>query len=187
MKVHTLILAALIGTVVVANCAPRRTASSIELSVCPPTDAPGSSWSDVAAGGVNFALPPGYRPIELRGIDSYVRGYTSSDGSSEVRLNSGWYSNSLRYDPDIYVEYQTCIEVIAGRRATIVIAMLRAASESNRPHVVAAAWRDVYSSPTPVHVTIWTTTRRASDRDQLLQIIRTTRIPNSVDDTRNEY
>jgi hypothetical protein len=138
-----------------------------------------SRWELVDRGTFAFRLPPGFRQIPAQGIDSWVEQFEADGGMSVVTFDYGWYSNDLSPVPDSYVHYQRCTELVGGRTATIISAII---SNTNWPRqdgrqLAAAAWRNVRDLPDSIpshdHLTIWGETRDRGRLRQLLAMLRT--------------
>ena len=149
---------------------------------CPAPSVDFSGWPVVDLQYFSFRLPPGFRKVPTRGIDSYVGKFETDKGDAEIGFDFGWYSNDLNYAPEVFIHYERCTEGSEGRTATFVTGVV--SNPRYRPQdgrqVAAATWRNLYNSPDSVdghtHLTIWTETEDPSRLPALQAMLRTVRI-----------
>ena len=175
------LLAALLGFGIIA-LACRTPASQYAPAPRAPCPAPAmdvSGWELIDRQMFAFRLPPGFREVRVQGIDSYVGQFEADGGMSVVTFDFGWYSGDVSYSPGSYAHYNRCAEVIGGRTATLMTAIV---INPNWPRqdgrqVAAAGWRNVRDLPDSVrghdHLTIWAETRDRVRIPQFLAMLRT--------------
>ena len=175
------LLAALVGFSLVSPACrtPARQYASAPRAPCPAPVIDVSRWDLIDRRIFAFRLPPGFRQIPAQGIDSYVEQFEADGGMSLVTFDYGWYGGDVRFDPGMYAHYDRCTEVIGGRSATLVTAIL---INPNWPRqdgrqFAAAAWRNVGDLPESVpgknHLTLSAETRDRVRFRQLLAMLRT--------------
>jgi hypothetical protein len=125
-----------------------------------------------------FRIPPGFRQVPVQGIDSYVEQFEADRGNATISFDFGWYSNDLKLDSAFHTSYGRCSDVIGGRAATIITAVVRNPEDrrQNGRHVAAATWRNVTDAPDTIpqtHLTIWAETRDRRRMPELLAMLRT--------------
>jgi hypothetical protein len=147
----------------------------------PPCPAPlvdVSSWQVVDQPMFAFRLPPGFRQVPVRGVDSYVEQFEADRGNALISFDLGWYSADLQPDSGFYAQYARCGEVIGGHAATVITAVLRnpEARRQDGRHVAAATWRNFTGAPGTgphTHLTFWAETRDPRRLGELLAMLRT--------------
>jgi hypothetical protein len=138
-----------------------------------------SRWELVDRHTFAFRLPPGFQQVPAQGIDSHVEQFEADGGMSVVTFDYGWYSNDLTFQPGTYEQYDRCAEVIGGRQATLITAVIRNPNwpRQDGRQVAAAAWRNVRDVPDTIpghdHLTMWGETRDHARLRQLLAMLRT--------------
>lgn len=180
-KGHVRLLAALLAFgAFSAGCrAPASQSAPAPVAPCPIPAADVAHWEFVHHRAFAFRLPPGFRLVPVQGIDSYVGRYEADGGNTALSFDFGWYSNDLRFNPETYSHYDRCGEVIGGRAATIIAAVLQnpASRRQHQRQVAAATWRNIHdqpdSVPGQVHLALWGETGDPRRLPQLLAILRT--------------
>lgn len=140
---------------------------------CPMPKMDVKSWLPVEQKRFTFSLPPDFREVKVRGIDSWVREFQSADSSVSLSFDWGGYSDPLT-KPTYGVT--TCVERIGERQARLVAFSLPnpyyGDGEGGAKYGAGAAWRDVKPG---VHLTMFGWARERRGLDQLLRIFRTVR------------
>lgn len=168
-----------LGTLLGACRTPVSQSVPTPLPPCPAPVMDVSAWELIDRRTFAFRLPPGFRQVPVQGIDSYVEHFEADGGNSSVGFDFGWYSNDLQFDPGMYSRYERCTELIGGRTAAVITAVM-INPDSRRQHgrqVAAATWRNLHDAPDTVagkdHLTIWAETRDPRRLPQLLAMLRT--------------
>jgi hypothetical protein len=136
-----------------------------------------SSWPLLSRPTFGFRVPPGFRPVPVRGIDSYVEQFEGDRGNAMISLDLGWYSNDLRPDSAFYSSWTRCNDVIGGHPASVITAIVRNPEDRRQDgrYVAAATWRNLSGAADTVpqtHLTIWTETRDPRRIPELLATLR---------------
>jgi hypothetical protein len=126
-----------------------------------------------------FRLPAEFSAVPVQPIDSWVEQFATTDSTQVVTFDYGWFSDDLHLDPGLYSQYQSCTEMIGGRKALIVVVRLR--NEAHRrqggTYAVAATWRDVHGDD---DLTLSAWTPDVANIDRLLGVLRTVRFPTAA-------
>lgn len=141
------------------------------IAPCPAPKLDVKSWLPVQQKRFTFSLPPDFREVKVRGIDSWVREFQSADSSVSLNFDWGLYSDPLTGPRD---GLTSCEEEIGGRKARVVTTWRLGYSRGERDTLygAGAAWRDI----TPgVHLTMFGSAGNQKGLEQLLGIFRTVR------------
>ncbi len=100
---------------------PREEAGVRWISFCPSPSVDMSSWKLVDKRRITLRLPKEFVEVQLRGIDSWVGEFRMPDSSVVLSFDWGIHSSPItRTDPDGQAPFDSCEEVIGGKRARLV-------------------------------------------------------------------
>lgn len=145
-------------------------------SPCPASAEDTSGWQLIDAGAFTFRLPAGFERENVQAIDSRAESYRF--GEARVSFDLGWYSSDLRNTAGTFTDYRACTETIGGHDAYVITAVIDdpADTAQDARYVTAATWRDIRAPDArddmPVHLTLWTETDDADNRDEMLRVLR---------------
>jgi hypothetical protein len=117
-------------------------------------------------------VPPGYRSVPTRGIDSYVGQWRS--GESRIAFDLGWYSSRLLPSEEMH-SYQSCVAEIGGKPARMVSFWSRA----QRMYFVGAHWvvqegdesGQIAEWRPTIYLTVYAMTPTAREADLLRRVL----------------
>jgi hypothetical protein len=143
--------------------------------VPPPCPAPRTSIEGERRsplGDFSIVVPPEFRPVPVRGIDSYVGQWRS--GQAHIGFDYGRYSDPL-LPTEGMLDYQACNAEIGGREARVVTYW----AEEERAYRVGAHWVVGGGEPSdrvegwrsPVYLTVYGSTRSAAEVDRLRKVL----------------
>ncbi len=173
------LVARLVGlSILVAACrASSNRPPSAPMPPCPAPSVDVASWTRIARSRFAFRIPPDFRAVPVRGIDSYVEQFEADRGNATISLDLGWYSSDLRPDSAFYSSWARCKDVIGGHPASVITAIVRNPEDRRQDgrYVAAATWRNLSGAADTVpqtHLTIWTETRDPRRIPELLATLR---------------
>lgn len=173
MRTHRL-QACIVGVaVLLPACAP--TQSTLPPGTCSPIPVSTEGWRLVDLGPFSMRVPPGFEQADVQPIDSRAGAFRRMSNGAEITYDYGLYSNELAPDTTVLTERVRCSDNIGGMSATIVVGERKGDSEAAGEYVVAGAWRNVERGDQPVHLTVWSTTRDATEIAMLREVLQSVR------------
>jgi hypothetical protein len=147
--------------------------SSTQPSPCAIASVDTSNWEHVDTGSFTMRIPPGYRRLSVRGIDSDVGSWEAS-ARRVISYDWGEYSNGLSDVRSVLQDVAECRQAIGGHGARLFVG-LDPTGNWIRPGArlaIGAAWRSV--RPT-AHLTITAASDDESEAAALAATIKSVR------------
>jgi hypothetical protein len=173
IRIHPRIISIVVALLLISGCAARQSVAGAPVPPpCPAPEPPPESWTRARPGALSLRVPPEYRQMAVRGIDSHVGEWRS--GRSRINFDFGWYSNPLLPTEDV-LGYQACTVEIGGRPARVVSYW----SIQGRRYLVGAHWvlQEGVSSDRieewrpKIALTVYATTPSAQEADRLRAVL----------------